>query len=122
MRRAGLLLLSAGFAFGCSDARQQDDAESAQPGQQVAAPERLDGAGDLVELSCAEGPAASFRFLGPETIEIRVDAERYVLSQQRSASGARYQGDGIELWNKGRESMLRIGEASYRCTTAGAHP
>ena len=80
-------------------------------------PELMDGASDATLLDCTGDLKASFRFVGPETIELTWNGERYLLNQARSASGARYVGAGAEFWNKGAESMLRIGESRYDCTS-----
>lgn len=78
-------------------------------------PEVMDGASDATLLNCTGGLKASFRFVGPETVELEWGGERYLLNQARSASGARYVGADAEFWNKGADSMLRIGESRYEC-------
>ena len=50
---------------------------------------------------------------GPGEIALYLP-ERYVeLSQVRSASGTKYQGDGILFWNKGDEAMLEVNGVRY---------
>jgi len=101
------LSLSGGLLLtGCSEP-DQDPSPSAAP---------LDGAGSPTELKCGDDVDASFRFLGPETLELTLNGETHILEQQRTASGARYAGDDIDFWNKGSESMLTIGEHRYTCT------
>ena len=83
-------------------------------------PQVQDGAGDPIPLTCSDDLQASFRFLGPETIELTLAEQSHVLLRERSASGARYVGDEVEFWNKGSEVMLRIGEQRYQCSTEAA--
>ena len=78
----------------------------------------MDGSSEPILFTCTDGLTASVRFLGPETIELTLNGEDYQLQQERSASGARYVGPEAEFWNKGQESMLRIGELRYTCATA----
>jgi heat shock protein HslJ/membrane-bound inhibitor of C-type lysozyme len=66
-------------------------------------------------FDCGEAGPLEFRFLGPETIEVMVGGERYIMPRQRAASGARYVGDGAEFWNKGDEALLVIGDRRYEC-------
>ena len=66
-------------------------------------------------FECGEAGQVEFRFLGPETIEVTVDGERYIMPRQRAASGARYVGDGAEFWNKGDEALLIVGDRRYEC-------
>lgn len=101
-----------------------DNGSPAAPVDAEAPPQIMDGAGDPHPLTCSDALSGSFRFLGPETVELTVALEgaqqTYVLTQQVSASGARYLADDVEFWNKGREAMLEIGEARYRCSIGDA--
>lgn len=69
----------------------------------------------LIAFSCTSGPDFAFRFLGPETILLSFDARDYVLQRERTASGARYTGEGISVWNKGDEAMFVAPDGDYRC-------
>jgi hypothetical protein len=112
-----LTVLICALAVGaCSDT---DPAANREHPQADALPQVMDGPGDPIALTCPGGLPASFRFLGPETIELVVAEQAYTLLQQRSASGARYVGEGVELWNKGSEVMLQIGDQRYQCRTEG---
>ncbi|KAA9131392.1 DUF885 family protein [Marinihelvus fidelis] len=42
-------------------------------------------------------------------------AASYELERARSASGARYEAEGVEFWNKGREATLTMRGVSTRC-------
>ena len=58
-----------------------------------------------------------------ETLDIWLpegfDEPYHILGQVRSASGVRYQGDGVEAWNKGDTLMLTVGEHVYnQCVEA----
>ena len=57
------------------------------------------------------------RFVGPETVELSVDGRRRVLQRVRTASGARYQGDAADFWNKGTEASLILDGETYDCQT-----
>lgn len=88
-------------------------------GTPVAAPSTIpeDRPSDTASVfTCTEGPIVTLRFLGPETIRLSVAGEDHVLQRQRSASGARYIGDGIEFWNKGQEAVLFMETKEYICT------
>lgn len=76
----------------------------------------IDSAPDSVtKFSCSEGPDFMVRFLGPETVQISIADRNHILQRERTASGARYLGDGIDFWNKGAEASLEIGGQVYHC-------
>jgi membrane-bound inhibitor of C-type lysozyme len=66
-------------------------------------------------FSCAGGPDFEVRFLGPETVRLSIADRDNVLQRERTASGARYTGEGIVYWNKGDEAMLETPDGNYRC-------
>jgi membrane-bound inhibitor of C-type lysozyme len=66
-------------------------------------------------FACTGGPTVSLRFPDPEQLELDDGNSARSLTRIRSASGARYAGDGAEFWEKGDEAMLTIGEARYEC-------
>jgi heat shock protein HslJ len=68
-----------------------------------------------IVLDCGVKGAVSFHFVGPDTIELTVGDTVRVLTRQRTASGARYSGDGLEFWNKRDEAILTIGEERFTC-------
>ena len=79
-------------------------------------PQRQDVGSDApIVFDCAGGGAISFRFVGPETIELSAGEDKRVLTREPSASGARYSGEEFEFWNKGDEAILTIGEEQYTC-------
>lgn len=59
---------------------------------------------------------AHTRFEG-DRLTLSLDGETYTLTQARSASGARYEGQAgnvpVLFWNKGREATLAIGDRNY---------
>jgi heat shock protein HslJ/membrane-bound inhibitor of C-type lysozyme len=73
------------------------------------------GSGRRIGFDCEAKGAISFRFVGPETIELTADDVTRVLTRKRSASGARYTASGVEFWNKGDEALLTIGEEPFIC-------
>ena len=64
---------------------------------------------------CDGGEVVSFRFLGPDVIELDTEAGRYILRQERTASGARYLDEDVSFWQKGDEAMLGRGGETVRC-------
>ncbi len=81
-------------------------------------PQDLPGT-EVYRFECTELGALEFRFLGPDTIDVRFDGESYVMQQQRVASGARYAGDGAEFWNKGDQAMVIVGGHHVECSRIG---
>ncbi len=81
-------------------------------------PQDLPGPNEY-QFHCAEFGTVTFRFLGPDTIELMAMDARYVLHQERAASGARYASESAEFWNKGNEALLTIGENRYNCERSG---
>ena len=100
----------------CTDPGPAANSENPQAD---APPLAMKGPPDPIALICPGNLPASFRLLAPETIELVVSQQTYVLLQQKSASGARYVGEGVELWNKGSEAMLQIGGQRYQCRMGG---
>jgi len=66
-------------------------------------------------FDCASAGSVTIRFLGPETIELAHAGMANVLQLERSASGARYAGDGLLFWNKGEEAMFELDGETYPC-------
>lgn len=73
------------------------------------------GSGTRIVFDCEVKGAISFRFVGPETIELTVGDVIRLLTQERTASGARYSGNGFDFWNKGDEALLTIGDERFTC-------
>jgi heat shock protein HslJ len=73
------------------------------------------GSGAPVLFDCGVNGAIGFRLVGPETIELTVNDVVRVLTRKRTASGARYSGNGVEFWNKGDEALLTIGDERFTC-------
>jgi membrane-bound inhibitor of C-type lysozyme len=71
---------------------------------------------DARTMTCADGPIVTFRHPDPEHLELTLDGSTHVLERQRTASGARYTGDGIDFWNKGAEVMLTLGGQRFTCS------
>jgi heat shock protein HslJ/membrane-bound inhibitor of C-type lysozyme len=82
------------------------------------APVHQDGAvATSTPFACEGVGTVAVRFLGPETVELSLDGRSSVLQRVRTASGARYQGDGLDFWNKGSEASLIVNGETYRCQT-----
>ena len=62
---------------------------------------------------CADG----YRFtvaVGPDSALLLLPAGPVRLPKARTASGARYQNEGVEFWSKGEEALLRRDEVEHR--------
>lgn len=89
--------------------RVRSDPTTAKP-----APQDI-GSAMPVFFDCEVKVTVSIQFVGPETVELTVGDRERVLTLERTASGARYSGDGLEFWNKGDEALLTIGEEKLTC-------
>lgn len=67
-------------------------------------------------FECGGGPAFEMRFAGPDTVILTLADGEHTLQRERSASGAKYSGDGIVFWNKGNEALLEIDGVKHNCT------
>ncbi len=67
-------------------------------------------------MRCTDGPTATFHFPDPETLTLTVHGTMHRLERQRTASGARFSGEGVDFWNKGREVMLTLEGQRFTCT------
>ena len=111
--RLSALLTFVLASIGCADAERASDGETL--------PERVHGSartldGEWIPLTCSERLPVSYRLLDASALELSVAGQKHVLRQHISASGARYLGEGVEFWSKGRESLLWIGELRYQCS------
>jgi membrane-bound inhibitor of C-type lysozyme len=54
----------------------------------------------------------------PHTVQLVRNGQTFTLPQAMSGSGARYQGDDIEFWNKGDDAMVEWQGQKLECSTA----
>ena len=54
----------------------------------------------------------------PASVLLARGDQQVVVPQARSASGARYVGDGIVFWNKGRDAMVEWQSEKLQCSEA----
>ena len=54
----------------------------------------------------------------PATVRLVRGDQTFTIPQAMSASGARYLGDQIEFWNKGRDAMVDWQGAKFTCSEA----
>lgn len=60
-----------------------------------------------ISYRCADGRTVQARYVGSDRAELVVDGALHRLAIARSASGARYTGDGWQWWTKGlRDAWL----------------
>lgn len=71
-------------------------------------------------FSCSPTDSESFTFktrTGPGELALwlpeRFDNRYLVLGQVRAASGARYEGDGVTVWNKGSNALLIVNDEMF---------
>lgn len=80
-------------------------------------PEPLDRAiPDYHAFTCTGVGEVLVRYVGPDTLEIKIAGEATILPRERSASGAKFAKDDLLFWNKGDEAVLQSGAARYSCT------
>lgn len=100
--RVATSALAAALAGGCAGAVHDSEGRGG------------DWSGPIWQFHC-EGLSFAARFGDDRALLITADSLETLL-QSRSASGARYTGDGTVLWNRGREAMLdRRGEHYADC-------
>ena len=61
---------------------------------------------------------ATFRAGNPATVTLVRGTGKVVASQVVSASGARYEGQGVTFWNKGRDAMVTWKGESLNCSSS----
>ena len=66
-------------------------------------------------MRCAGGPTATFHFPDPETLVLTVNGGTHRLERLRTASGARYAGEGMDFWNKGEEVTFTLDGRRFTC-------
>jgi membrane-bound inhibitor of C-type lysozyme len=74
-----------------------------------------------VTFSCDDGSAIEATFDNapdPATVLLVRNGQQFTLPQAMSASGARYVGDDIEFWNKGRDAAVEWQGTKLECSTA----
>ncbi len=94
---------------------QRQDAAPGDVGEMLPQPT---GQTHVFECAPPQGEAFSFTLrTGPGEAAVWLPARfggRYlVLGQARAAGGARYEGDGVTVWNKGDEAVLEVGDAAF---------
>jgi membrane-bound inhibitor of C-type lysozyme len=74
-----------------------------------------------VTFRCDDGSAIIATFANapdPATVHLVRGDQTFTLPQAISASGARYLGDAIEFWNKGRDAAVDWQGTKLECTSA----
>jgi membrane-bound inhibitor of C-type lysozyme len=74
-----------------------------------------------VTFRCDDGSAIAATFDNtpdPATVQLVRGDQTFTLPQAMSASGARYLGDGIEFWNKGRDAAVDWQGQKFSCSEA----
>ena len=88
-------------------------------------PKSLAEAGpDPVAFSCTDSTGARTRVIaefsksadGKGKVTVRSKGKQFVLPQVASGSGARYEGSGVMLWNKGRDAMVSWQGVNLNCS------
>jgi membrane-bound inhibitor of C-type lysozyme len=87
---------------------------------ETAAPEGADTIGP-VTFTCDDGSAIMATFDNapdPATVLLVRSDQTFTLPQAMSASGARYVGDDITFWNKGRDAAVEWQGTKLECSEA----
>jgi membrane-bound inhibitor of C-type lysozyme len=74
-----------------------------------------------VTFTCDDGSQIEATFDNapdPATVLLVRHSQQFTLPQAMSASGARYVGDDIEFWNKGRDAAVEWQGTKLECSTA----
>ena len=66
-------------------------------------------------FQCAQLGSVTFRFLGPETIEVVVGKRMATLQRTPAASGTKYTSKDMMFWNQGSEALLSLDGVEYIC-------
>lgn len=78
-----------------------------------------DAEGQAATFQCEGGGSIDVHLVGSETLRLTMpDTPVMTLQLQPSASGARYVGEGITFWDKGRKALLIFAGHTYNCTKA----
>jgi membrane-bound inhibitor of C-type lysozyme len=88
---------------------------------QAAAPEAKADTIGPVTFTCDDGSAIEATFDNaptPATVLLVRGDQRFELPQAMSASGARYLGDDITFWNKGRDAAVEWQGTKLECSEA----
>jgi inhibitor of cysteine peptidase len=65
---------------------------------------------------CPDGSLIRARFLlKDDAVQLSLPGRRVTLKRALSASGARYEGGGVEFWNKGDDARVTEGGRDYTC-------
>ena len=115
MRRTGEAVMSRSFVLlaaiplaACASPSAADDPSSA-------------GVIGPVTFRCDDGSVIEATFDNtpdPATVQLVRGDQTFTIPQAMSASGARYVGDGIEFWNKGRDAMVDWQGTRFSCSEA----
>lgn len=62
---------------------------------------------------------ATFYQIEPGAVMLSRQDQTVIISQEMSASGARYEGAGIEFWIKGSDAFVTWQGKEFSCTTQG---
>lgn len=69
--------------------------------------------GKAFSFTVRTGPGELALWLPARFADGAADERYLVLGQVRAASGAKYQSDGVTVWNKGGEALLAVGEQTF---------
>lgn len=86
-----------------------------EPGAATQPADKVTNTAERTTFECGGDLTFTVKFVGPETVTVTLVDGEHTLQQERTASGARYAGDGIVFWNKGQEAMLDIGGVGHTC-------
>ena len=99
--------------LGCAERSAEDASDVAEA---KSPPVPLDMASEIThKFDCGDGGMLGMRYVGPDTIEVTVADQSFVMPRVRSASGARFSKDAVTFWMKGDEAMLETESGKATC-------
>ena len=72
-------------------------------------------AGQPYQYDCGDAGAVIFQVDGNDTAILQIGANAMVLTPGISASGAKYTGNSVVFWSKGKEATLTLSDEEYHC-------
>lgn len=65
--------------------------------------------------ACAGNMLLETTFTNGKTLEIQTEGEILLLTRAESASGAKYEAEGLEFWSKGKDATFKSKAGTTNC-------
>ncbi|QJT08631.1 hypothetical protein E8L03_06700 [Oceanidesulfovibrio marinus] len=109
---------------GCGDSPEDTSSQSAIEDSRVVdednqtSPDLPDEVAYICENKDGEEVIELLADFSAEPLLLRIEDSTFKLDRVESASGSRYETDGIVFWIKGSEAMLTMRGSDFHCSTA----